>query len=66
MPCPLYDKSDAKIQISEIVMADRPDLGPRDRVVARVAMTFEQQPEQLHGATSPHTQGRDNLEKKGK
>lgn len=63
---PLYDKSDAKIQISKIVMADRPTLGPRDRPVARVAMTFEQQPEQLHGATSPHTQGRDNLERKGK
>ena len=26
-------------------------------------MAFEQQPEQLHGATSPHSQGRDRIEK---
>ena len=47
-------------------MADRPNLGLIDRFVARVAMTFEQQPEQLHGATSPHTQGRDINEINGK
>ena len=44
-------------------MADRAALGSRDRPVARVAMAFEQQPEQLHGATSPHSQGRDSIEK---
>lgn len=41
-------------------MADRPNLGHAvDRFVARIAMTSEQQPEQLPGATSPHRQGRD-------
>jgi hypothetical protein len=41
-------------------MADRPNLGTTtDRFVARIAMTSEQQPEQLPGASSPHLQGRD-------
>jgi hypothetical protein len=43
-------------------MADRPTLGHnKGRSVARIAMTSEQQPEQLPGATSPYQQGRDSL-----